>query len=46
MGYVGAHTIPQLQEKANFWRITPNGLTESKPHDVLVITDHPSENQW
>lgn len=38
MGYVGADTIAELQEKANFWRISTAGLTESHPHDV-IITD-------
>ncbi|MER3456347.1 MAG: IMP dehydrogenase [candidate division GAL15 bacterium] len=34
MSYCGARTIPELQEKARFVRITPAGLRESLPHDV------------
>lgn len=37
MGYVGAHTIAELQEKADYRRMTGAGLAESHPHDVTVI---------
>jgi IMP dehydrogenase len=37
MGYVGAQTIAELQEKADFRRMSGAGLTESHPHDVTVI---------
>lgn len=40
--YVGAKTIPQLQEKAQFIQITHASLTESHPHDVLIT--NPGEN--
>jgi IMP dehydrogenase len=36
MYYVGAKTIPELQEKAQFMKITQASLTESHPHDILV----------
>ncbi|MBP6913026.1 MAG: IMP dehydrogenase [Candidatus Levybacteria bacterium] len=36
MYYVGAKTIPELQEKAQFIQITQASLTESHPHDVLI----------
>jgi IMP dehydrogenase len=36
--YVGAKTIPELWETAQFVRITQASLTESHPHD-LFITD-------
>jgi len=39
MGYVGAATIEELQEKADFHRMSPAGLNESNPHDVIVIED-------
>lgn len=34
MGYCGAATIQELQEKAEFIRITKNGLAESHPHHL------------
>jgi len=40
MGYVGAHTLAELREKARFTRITAGGLKESHPHDI-VITEEP-----
>jgi IMP dehydrogenase len=44
MGYVGARTIPELQEKARFVRITPAGLRESHVHDVIIMKEAP--NYW
>ncbi|HSX35403.1 MAG TPA: IMP dehydrogenase [Patescibacteria group bacterium] len=38
MYYVGARTVPELWETAEFMRITQASLTESHPHD-LFITD-------
>jgi len=37
MGYVGAADIAELQEKADFDRLSPAGWHESNPHDVTVI---------
>jgi IMP dehydrogenase len=37
MGYVGAGSIKELQEKADFHRISGAGLAESHPHDVAII---------
>ncbi len=34
MGYVGAHNIEELQEKALFYKITTMGLIESRVHNV------------
>jgi IMP dehydrogenase len=44
MGYVGAQTIPDLQVKAKFVRITPAGLRESHVHDVIIMKEAP--NYW
>jgi IMP dehydrogenase len=44
MGYVGCRTIPELQEKARFVRITPAGLKESHVHDVVIMKEAP--NYW
>lgn len=40
MGYVGANTLEELRQKANFVQITAGGLKESHPHDI-VITEEP-----
>jgi IMP dehydrogenase len=42
MGYVGAETIPELQEKGKFVRITAAGLKESHPHDVQMTIEAPN----
>ena len=42
MGYTGAATIPQLQEKARFMRITGAGLKESHVHDVMITKEAPN----
>jgi len=42
MFYVGARTIPDLQERGKFVRITPAGLKESHPHDVQMVADSPN----
>ena len=44
MGYLGAHNLQELREKANFIRITPGGLRESHAHDIL-ITEEPTNYQ-
>ncbi|HKN97425.1 MAG TPA: IMP dehydrogenase [Pseudonocardiaceae bacterium] len=41
MGYVGAGTIPELQE-ASLVRITAAGLKESHPHDVTMTVEAPN----
>lgn len=42
MGYCGAATIPELQEKAQFVKITAAGLVESHPHDVQITKEAPN----
>jgi IMP dehydrogenase len=42
MGYVGAATIAELQEKAKFTRITSAGLRESHVHDVAITRESPN----
>lgn len=44
MGYVGADTLDQLRERAEFVRITAGGLRESHPHDI-TITEEPVNYQ-
>ena len=36
MGYCGCPTIPELQERAEFVKITGAGLKESHPHDIYI----------
>ncbi|MCR6690739.1 IMP dehydrogenase [Cellulomonas sp.] len=42
MFYVGAHTIPELQQRGKFIRITPAGLKESHPHDIQMTVEAPN----
>ena len=42
MGYTGAATIPDLQERARFVRITNAGLSESHVHDVAITREAPN----
>ncbi len=42
MGYCGVGTIAELQEKAEFLRITNAGLSESHPHDVEITQEAPN----
>jgi IMP dehydrogenase len=42
MGYVGSETIPELQEKGKFVRITAAGLKESHPHDIQMTVEAPN----
>jgi len=44
MGYIGARTIKELQEKAVFVKITPAGVKESHPHDIIITKESP--NYW
>jgi IMP dehydrogenase len=46
MGYVGAVSVPDLQDKAQFVRITNAGLVESHPHDVLITKEPPNYQVW
>ena len=42
MGYVGAASIAQFQEKAEFVEITSAGLKESHVHDVIITHEAPN----
>jgi IMP dehydrogenase len=42
MGYLGAKTIQELQQKAKFIRITSSGLKESHVHDVIITKEAPN----
>ncbi|SOB87536.1 IMP dehydrogenase [Sphingomonas guangdongensis] len=42
MGYTGSRTIPDLQSRAQFVRITGAGLRESHVHDVTITREAPN----
>jgi IMP dehydrogenase len=42
MGYVGAANLDELNQKAQFVRITNAGLLESHPHSVFVMKEAPN----
>jgi IMP dehydrogenase len=42
MGYIGARTIPDLQERAEFVRISSAGLKESHAHDIYITREAPN----
>ena len=42
MGYVGAKTVAELHEKAEFLQITGAGLSESHVHDVMMTREAPN----
>jgi IMP dehydrogenase len=45
MGYTGAATVAELQQKARFRRITGAGLRESHVHDVAITREAPNYRQ-
>lgn len=42
MGYCGARTIADLQEKAQFVKITNAGMIESHPHNIAITKESPN----
>jgi IMP dehydrogenase len=42
MGYCGAHTIKDLQEKGRFVKMSEAGLRESHPHDLTITKEAPN----
>lgn len=42
MFYVGARTVPDLQERGRFIRITAASLKESHPHDIQMTAEAPN----
>lgn len=45
MGYTGNATIPQMQSRCTFRRITGAGLRESHVHDVTITKEAPNYRQ-
>ena len=51
MGYCGSKTIPELVKKAKFVKISPAGLRESHPHNMITTKEAPNYskkdlNEW
>jgi len=42
MGYLGAKNIADFQKKAKFVQISPAGLHESHPHNIMITKDAPN----
>ena len=42
MGYTGNGTIPEMQTKCTFRRITGSGMRESHVHDIMVTREPPN----
>jgi IMP dehydrogenase len=42
MGYVGAHDLESLRDRARFVRISSAGLQESHVHDVIITKEAPN----
>jgi IMP dehydrogenase len=42
MGFAGARSIPELQERGQLIRITAAGLSESHPHDIQMTVEAPN----
>jgi IMP dehydrogenase len=42
MGYAGAQTVADLQERGQLTRITSAGLVESHPHDIQMTVEAPN----
>ncbi len=43
-GYCGVSSVAELRRHAELVRITPGGLRESHPHDVVITREAP--NYW
>lgn len=37
LGYLGAADLPALRDRARYIRVSPSGLRESSPHDVVEV---------
>lgn len=42
MGYCGVKTIEELKKKSKFIKISPAGLKESHPHDIVITKEAPN----
>jgi len=42
MGYVGARTVAELEERGRFQRVTTASIRESHPHEVTITKEAPN----
>jgi len=42
MGYCGARNIEELRENGKFVKVSPASVSESHPHDILIIQEAPN----
>lgn len=42
LGYCGARTVAELQEKGRFYRVTAAGQREARPHDITITKEAPN----
>lgn len=42
MGYVGASSLKELQDRAQFVRISPSAMRESHPHSIAITRESPN----
>lgn len=42
MGYCGAGSLEELQQKAQFVKITNSGMLESHPHNIVITKESPN----
>jgi IMP dehydrogenase len=42
LGYLGARTIGDLQERAEFIQVTSSGVREAHPHDIVITKEAPN----
>jgi IMP dehydrogenase len=42
MGYVGAETVPEFKQRAEFVRVSQAGQQEGHPHDVVITDEAPN----
>ena len=42
MGYVGAESLPEFKERAEFVRVSSAGQKEGHPHDVVITDEAPN----
>ena len=42
MGYCGVKSVADLASKTSFFRITPQGMKESHPHDIVITREAPN----
>ena len=42
MGYCGCASIDDMRHKAQFVRVTGNGVLEAHPHDIQIVKEAPN----